>query len=129
MKAQIASVALSIILGAVLNMAIAVVHVIRNLDKNTITRDICVTGLVGIVFSILNLVSRPAMPIGLFHINKLHIQWSQRHCVAAVFFFGDLHSFLPHAYTPNRVPSQLPYHGLTDGVPTRHSVKWLGKLK
>ena len=38
-------------------MSSAVVHVIRNLDKNTITRDICITGLVGIIISILNLVS------------------------------------------------------------------------
>ena len=48
---------LGLTLGATLNMGAAVVHVIRNLDDNTITMNICITGVVGIIVSIMNLVS------------------------------------------------------------------------
>lgn len=48
---------LAFLLGAVLNMSAAIVHVIRNLDHNTATKNICIVGMVGVVASLLNLVS------------------------------------------------------------------------
>ena len=51
-----AGISLGFLLGAVLNMSAAVVHVIRTLDHNIITRDICIAGLVAVVVSLLNLV-------------------------------------------------------------------------
>lgn len=53
-----AGVSLGFLLGAVLNMSAAVVHVIRSLDHNTITRNICIAGLVAVVASLINLVGQ-----------------------------------------------------------------------
>ena len=56
-QALLSIMSLGLTLGATLNMGAAVVHVIRNLDDNTITMNICITGVVGIIVSIMNLVS------------------------------------------------------------------------
>lgn len=38
-------------------MSAAIVHVIRNLDENMTTKSICIGGIVGLVASLINLVS------------------------------------------------------------------------
>lgn len=47
---------MSMILGAVLNISSAIVHVISHVDDNKVTYDICIVGVVGILASMLNLV-------------------------------------------------------------------------
>ena len=55
-KSHLAGASLGFLLGAVLNMSAAVIHVIRNLDHNYITRNICIAGMTAVVVSLINLV-------------------------------------------------------------------------